>query len=472
VNRLAANDDEAYALASTRSQWFIPLVNPDGYYMNYIKLGPHGGGFQRKNTRPGCKITDSDGTGVGVDLNRNYGTCWNRDQMGSSSNVCAEDYCGTAAFSEPETQAIKTFVETYRITISLNYHSFGRDLNTLPGCKDGLKLTSDAQVVVSDVATQLTAENHYEWGPPWNLPGLYPVNGDAADWMYAAHGIIAMSPEVSPLYPAQTTELGFWPLEADIVPFAIENIDMNKHTAWFAAQWYILQSAVSSGGNNDIIVQTAPSGSFVDANKNQCSCNSQYISAKVFNRGLAASQGSVVMVVGAAPSNSSALALTLDQTSPPVCVSKGKLDTRQTSDTMNVCIPSRQCAAGGAGLSTYIAVFDDAFCQVWRLDSKGVAKHVATSMASGVCATFVNSGAATATTTTVPPSTTTPTSIPTSCCGDNVDSGGVTTVGVLLSLAFGLSVSYYIIKRFIIPHFANRRNYAGFSQVRGDIEMQ
>lgn len=67
---------------------------------------------------------------MGVDLNRNYDFHFGENNSGSSSNECAEDYRGTAAFSEPETLAIKSFLDQHNIKIAFNYHSFGNVLIT------------------------------------------------------------------------------------------------------------------------------------------------------------------------------------------------------------------------------------------------------------------------------------------------------------------------------------------------------
>jgi hypothetical protein len=46
--------------------------------------------------------------------------------IGSDSNICLEAYRGEKPFSEPETQAIKSFIESHpNIKIAMNYHSFG-----------------------------------------------------------------------------------------------------------------------------------------------------------------------------------------------------------------------------------------------------------------------------------------------------------------------------------------------------------
>jgi Zinc carboxypeptidase len=63
----------------------------------------------------------------GVDLNRNYGYKFGTENRGASTNPCADDYPGTQAFSEPETQAVKSLVETNADTIqsAINFHSYG-----------------------------------------------------------------------------------------------------------------------------------------------------------------------------------------------------------------------------------------------------------------------------------------------------------------------------------------------------------
>ena len=79
----------------------------------------------RKNRRidPSCDII----TG-GVDLNRNYDFKFALDERGSSGDPCQEDYRGSFAFSEPETQAIQRFVDNHKTIVSgVNIHSYGND---------------------------------------------------------------------------------------------------------------------------------------------------------------------------------------------------------------------------------------------------------------------------------------------------------------------------------------------------------
>jgi hypothetical protein len=46
---------------------------------------------------------------------------------GSSDNVCQEDFRGPYAFSEPETSALRDFVEAHKDTlvVAFNFHAYG-----------------------------------------------------------------------------------------------------------------------------------------------------------------------------------------------------------------------------------------------------------------------------------------------------------------------------------------------------------
>ena len=90
--------------------YIVPCVNPDGfeYSRNHFS-------FWRKNRRD-----NGDGT-FGVDLNRNFSVGYQKSKD-TASNV----YSGPEPFSEPETKAMKDFVDSHEnITIALDYHSQG-----------------------------------------------------------------------------------------------------------------------------------------------------------------------------------------------------------------------------------------------------------------------------------------------------------------------------------------------------------
>ena len=96
-------DKEINFILNNRELYFIPVLNPDGYFYNE-RTKPTGGGMWRKN-RYARGVNDT----VGVDLNRNYGFKWGYNDEGSSSSPTSETYRGPAAFSEKETQAVRGF---------------------------------------------------------------------------------------------------------------------------------------------------------------------------------------------------------------------------------------------------------------------------------------------------------------------------------------------------------------------------
>jgi carboxypeptidase T len=90
--------------------YIVPCVNPDGfeYSRNHFS-------FWRKNRR-----NNGDGT-FGVDLNRNFSVGYQK-----TSDTASNVYSGPNPFSEPETSAMKNFVDNQdNITIALDYHSQG-----------------------------------------------------------------------------------------------------------------------------------------------------------------------------------------------------------------------------------------------------------------------------------------------------------------------------------------------------------
>lgn len=120
---LSNNNEEIITLLKTRCLVTIPIVNPDSYDINIKAFKTTKKyGFKRKNQRRSCNGTCD----YGVDLNRNYGICFNNDNTGSSKKPAAEDYQGESAFSEPETQAVKHVMDNKKFTIAINYHSYGK----------------------------------------------------------------------------------------------------------------------------------------------------------------------------------------------------------------------------------------------------------------------------------------------------------------------------------------------------------
>ena len=99
--------------------YIAPTINIDGYIYSW-EVDRN----WRKNRR-------NNGNNIfGVDLNRNYdGPPGTWCTVGSSSNPSSNSYCGPAPYSEPEVQAIQSFIfgdyEQHNIIASVDMHTFG-----------------------------------------------------------------------------------------------------------------------------------------------------------------------------------------------------------------------------------------------------------------------------------------------------------------------------------------------------------
>jgi hypothetical protein len=193
-----ANDSQIKSLVDNTEMYFVPVINVDGYLHNE-STDSGGGGMWRKNRRD-----NGDGY-FGVDLNRNYSYEWGGLGTGSSGS---QTFPGTAAFSEPETQAIKWFCEEHEFVMAINNHTysglllypFGYDYNQPTPDDATFKAISSLMVSENGYINQISSD-------------LYPASGVSDDWMYGdttTHNkIFAMTPEIGH---------DFWPAQSDIIP--------------------------------------------------------------------------------------------------------------------------------------------------------------------------------------------------------------------------------------------------------------
>ncbi|MES2768606.1 MAG: M14 family metallopeptidase, partial [Bdellovibrionota bacterium] len=187
-------------LLQTRIVHIIPMVNPDGVEWD-ISSGSYK--MWRKN-----RIKNNDGT-MGVDLNRNYGYKWGGE--GSSNDPGSDIYRGPAPFSEPETQAIKNFVENRKnITTLLSFHTYSKLILYPWGHKyDSIQDEADRKVHET-MGKTMAQWNGYT---PQNSSELYITSGDTTDWSYGEHKIISFTFELD---PENMFEGGFYPGQAII----------------------------------------------------------------------------------------------------------------------------------------------------------------------------------------------------------------------------------------------------------------
>jgi carboxypeptidase T len=183
--------------------YILPMVNPDG-----VEAGT------RKNLEPnhGYFGFNKAVTSIGVDLNRNYNYKWfllcllPRLYLGSTSYVDSSDvYRGEKPFSENETQAIQRFVDAHNITIAISYHTFGEEILYPWGYTSRPPKNKDRFISIGE---NISSFDHYTVA---QSIGLYPTLGDACDWMYGTHGILAFTIELgrsyAPTNPAELNEI-------------------------------------------------------------------------------------------------------------------------------------------------------------------------------------------------------------------------------------------------------------------------
>ncbi len=174
----------------TREIWIVPIVNPDGYV--YVQNNHTGNNWDwwRKNRR------NNGGGSFGVDLNRNYGYNWGFDNIGSSGTTTSGIYRGTAAFSEPETRAIRDFCNSRDFVMWLSYHSYSELLLYPWGYT--LDYTADHETFLA-LGEEMAASNGYLAGNP-AMGAIYRTNGGSDDWGYgdivSKPAIYGFTPEV------------------------------------------------------------------------------------------------------------------------------------------------------------------------------------------------------------------------------------------------------------------------------------
>lgn len=222
-----ATDTAVANIINNRELWFVPCVNPDGYFYNEV-TNPEGGGLWRKNRRPvGVDL-------YGVDLNRNFGDHWGIDNIGSSPTPSAPTYRGPGPFSEPETQNMRDFISAHHFDITLYYHSAAHLILWPPGYDAFYTPDEDIFRHMGDSIAQFSG---YSVGPGWSL---YLTNGDSDDWGYgeqtSKNKIFALTIEVGGAGD------GFWPALSRVPQLVSENLGGNLYLARAAGHLYELRA--------------------------------------------------------------------------------------------------------------------------------------------------------------------------------------------------------------------------------------
>lgn len=187
-------DSRITTIVNTREVWLIFLVNPDG-----AEFDISGGRFHywRKNRQP-----TPGSTSIGTDLNRNYGYRWGLEGN-TSKNPAAITYRGPAAFSAPETQAMRDFFASrvidgrQQIRTAITFHETGR-LVMWPYGYTYTNVPSDMttadHAALMTIGKRMASTSGYR---PQQASDLYLTSGTTRDYLYGMYRTFAYTFEMS-----------------------------------------------------------------------------------------------------------------------------------------------------------------------------------------------------------------------------------------------------------------------------------
>jgi len=222
LENYSTNDEVTYLVNQTQL-YFVPCLNPDGYVYNQT-TNPNGGGMWRKNRRL------NSGGSYGVDLNRNYSYGWGT--TGTSFTQTNETYCGTAAFSEPETQAMRWLVQQNDFEMAFNAHTYAQDILFPIGTT--VAEFADHHAWLQAHTDEMVSQNGYT---SMKSSALYPASGDSDDYMYKVDVGVGQKDTIF----SHTPEVGsaFWQPSAEIIPTCKEMVYPNLVLAHLSRNYVI-----------------------------------------------------------------------------------------------------------------------------------------------------------------------------------------------------------------------------------------
>ena len=174
-------DDGLSAMLRRATLYMVPCLNPDGFELTRSHYS-----HWRKNRRK-----NQDGS-RGVDLNRNF-------PIGFKTNNHTTDntWAGPAPFSEPETQAMRNFVEKHpNIAVALDYHSHGNVFFPAHNFRhEDSPDTTDINVLCANMAEEIRKVSGREYGIHQGKPPASMISGSGREY-YHSLGILSTVVEV------------------------------------------------------------------------------------------------------------------------------------------------------------------------------------------------------------------------------------------------------------------------------------
>ena len=150
----------------------IPVLNPDGLEKITGKLGEFSPADVKGNTAEGRFNSNN------VDLNRNFDCEWKEKGTWQSKTVSG----GSAPFSEPETAAVRDFIETRSPAAVIAWYSAAGGVYS-SSCKNGVSAETKELTNLYAKASGYKAFEEFDY---------YAITGDMMNWL-AKKGVPAIS---------------------------------------------------------------------------------------------------------------------------------------------------------------------------------------------------------------------------------------------------------------------------------------
>jgi len=154
----------------------IPALNPDGLFKITGKAGRFAAGDVAAGTNEAGRFNANK-----VDLNRNFDCNWQAKGVWRQKEVSA----GTAAFSEPESAAIRDYILRNKPAAVVFWHS---QSNAVYGSMCNTEMPAETRAILNAYAK---ASGY----PAKDTFDQYQVSGDATDWL-ASIGVPAITVEL------------------------------------------------------------------------------------------------------------------------------------------------------------------------------------------------------------------------------------------------------------------------------------
>lgn len=156
-----------FLIAPNLKVTIIPVLNPDG--LSKVVSTTTGRFTSADVTTSDTKLVSGRFNGNNVDLNRNFDCDWKSTGVWQSKTVSA----GTSVFSEPESQAVKDYIESHNIKGAIVWYSAAGGVYS-SNCHNG---TSAGTSLLS--STYAKASGY----PAKEEFGSYEITGDMTNWL-------------------------------------------------------------------------------------------------------------------------------------------------------------------------------------------------------------------------------------------------------------------------------------------------